>query len=468
VNAHRNLTQNSEVSAKNLERLSSGLKVNRGADGPAALQVSERLRAQTAGLDQAIENSQVGISLMQTTEAALDEVSRALINARQLAVHAANEAVNDPFMLQADQQEVNHILETVDRIAKDTQFGSINLLDGSAGTNGVTNGAGLEFIGATEKSQSSGVNGYEVTITHASTRAEHVGAKPLSQSVIDAGEQITLTEGGKTANFTTREGETVEQTLNRLGEVIKDSGLALELLRPEPGTTDGKLPQAVHLRHKQFGSEHNFTVASSSGGVLSAKGNTSEMVQNGTDVEGEINGGEASGRGQVLTGAHGAESVEGVQVRYGEEKAPAGGFAGTVTVSQNSRRFQVGANDGQMTAISLRSTHSWDLGKAVSNESGFNSLKDVNVLQADKATDSIRVIDKALEEVNSFRGQMGVFQANSLESNLNYLRIARENVIGSESVIRDADMADEMMQNTRNQIMLQSSTAMLVQANQNP
>ena len=183
-------------------------------------------------------------------------------------------------MLQADQQEVNYILETVDRITKDTQFGSINLLDGSAGTNGVTNGAGLEFIGATEKSQSSGVNGYEVNITHASTRAEHVGAKPLSQSVIDAGEQITPTEGGKTANFTTREGETVEQTLNRLGEAIKDSGLALELLRPEPGTTDGKLPQAVHLWHKQFGSEHNFTVASSTGGVLSVKGNTSKMVQN--------------------------------------------------------------------------------------------------------------------------------------------------------------------------------------------
>jgi flagellin len=106
-------------------------------------------------------------------------------------------------MLQADQQEVNYMLETVDRIAKDTQFGSINLLDGSAGTNGVTNGAGLEFIGATEKSQSSGVNGYEVNITHASTRAEHVGAKPLSQSVIDAGEQITLTKGGKMADFTT-------------------------------------------------------------------------------------------------------------------------------------------------------------------------------------------------------------------------------------------------------------------------
>ena len=171
VNTHRNLTQNSQVNAKNLERLSSGLKINRGADGPAALQVSERLRAQTAGLDQAIENSQVGVSLMQTTEAALDEVSRALVNARQLAVHAANEAVNDEFMLQADQQEVDNILETVDRIAKDTQFGNVSLLDGSAGTNAVTNGANLQFIGASEKSQGSGVNGYGVTITHASTRA---------------------------------------------------------------------------------------------------------------------------------------------------------------------------------------------------------------------------------------------------------------------------------------------------------
>ena len=85
----------------------------------------------------------------------------------------------------------------MDRIAKDTQFGNVSLLDGSAGTNAVTNGANLQFIGASEKSQGSGVNGYGVTITHASTRAEHVGVKPLSQSAIDAGEQITITEGAR-------------------------------------------------------------------------------------------------------------------------------------------------------------------------------------------------------------------------------------------------------------------------------
>ncbi|MGA0405829.1 MAG: hypothetical protein ACO3O4_11805 [bacterium] len=113
VNAHRNLVVNNGKQAEAMEHLSSGLKVNRGADGPASLVISERLRAQTAGLKQAIDNSEAGISLVQTAEAALDEVSSALITARQLAVHAANEAVNDEVMLQADQKEINNILATI-------------------------------------------------------------------------------------------------------------------------------------------------------------------------------------------------------------------------------------------------------------------------------------------------------------------------------------------------------------------
>ena len=123
INSHRNLLINNTEQAKVMERLSSGLKINRGADGPAALVISERLRSQTAGLEQAIDNSEAGISLVQTAEAALDEVSASLINARQLAVHAANEAVNDEFMLRANQQEIENILATVNRIAQSTQYG---------------------------------------------------------------------------------------------------------------------------------------------------------------------------------------------------------------------------------------------------------------------------------------------------------------------------------------------------------
>jgi len=107
------------------------------------------------------------------------------------------------------------------------------------------------------------------------------------------------------------------------------------------------------------------------------------------------------------------------------------------------------------------------LGRGQANGSGFDSLAQVKVMNSEQAQDAIRVIDKAIEEVNSKRGEMGAFQKNNLESNLNYLRIAHENSVSSESVIRDADMADEMATFTRNQIMMEASTSMLAQANQN-
>ena len=158
MNTHRNLTSTSQANARNLERLSSGLKINRGADHPANLQISERLRAQMAGVQQASSNSEQAVSMVQTAEAAMDEVSRALINARQLAIHAANEGVNDSFMLQSDQQEIDNILTTINRVANQAQYGNNYLLDGSRSGNGVTVGADLEFVGATHEAQPSGVN----------------------------------------------------------------------------------------------------------------------------------------------------------------------------------------------------------------------------------------------------------------------------------------------------------------------
>ena len=133
INSHRNLILNNTNQARTMERLSSGLKINRGADGPASLVISERLRAQTAGLEQAIDNSAAGIALVQTAEGALNEMSAILINARQLAVASANEAVNDEFMLRANQQEIDNIIATVNRIAQNTEFGNNKLLDGSKG-----------------------------------------------------------------------------------------------------------------------------------------------------------------------------------------------------------------------------------------------------------------------------------------------------------------------------------------------
>ena len=207
INTHRSVVNNSNAQEKTMEKLSSGLKINRAADGPAQLQISENLRAQSAGLSQAIDNSEMAISLLQTAEGGLDEVSRALVTARQLAVHAGNEGANDPLMLEADQAELQNIIEQINRVASSTQYGHNYLLDGSRAGNGVTTGDYLEFIDAGAVAHSSGPGGYAIDIKQAATRSIHSGSVALSQAIIDSGEQITISEGGKTVNFLTEKGK---------------------------------------------------------------------------------------------------------------------------------------------------------------------------------------------------------------------------------------------------------------------
>ena len=506
INSHKNLLINNTEQAKVMERLSSGLKINRGADGPAALVISERLRSQTAGLEQAIDNSEAGISLVQTAEAALDEVSASLINARQLAVHAANEAVNDEFMLRANQQEIENILATVNRIAQSTQYGKKNLLDGSKGASGVVSGADLEFVDATQATKSSGATGYDVYIAQAACRAEVGGSVPLTNEIIDKCEQITIIEGSKTVNFHSIKGETVETNLNVLSAAIKEAELDIDLIRASEKGTDPNTPQNITLRHQQFGSDYTFKVSSSTEGLLSTKSNIYDTIENGLDVAGEINGEEATGSGQVLTGNTGNSNTEGLAIRYKGHSLPGdshssntatesyleqtqvsemhrgernrlpqmseaelaeciGALAGTVTVSQNSLVFQIGSNAEQTTSLALRNMRTSNLGAGVENLSGFQSLAEIDITNAAKAQDTMSILDRALEEVSSTRAEIGAFQKNNLESNLNYLRIAHENVQSAKSIIRDADMAEEMTAFTRNQIMTESATAMLAQAN---
>jgi len=466
VNTHRSVLNNSAAQQKTMEKLSSGLKINRAADSPAQLQISENLRAQAAGLRQAIDNSEMAVSLVQTAEAGLSEVSRALVQARQLAVHAGNEGVNDPNMMLADQREFNNILDQINRVASSTQYGQNYLLDGSRSGNGLTIGENLEFVEAGVNASSSGTGGYDITIKQAATRSFQSGTVALTQAMIDSGEQITISEGGRVVNFKTVKGQSVEQTMNDLTAAIDEAGVQLDLIRPHSSTTDSHTPQLISLRHKKFGSEHTFQVASNTVGLVSSVSNINELIANGTDVIGEINGEETIGKGQVLTGAPAAGTTEGIKIRYTGESAPVGGKAGTITFVQNSLTFQIGGNANQFSQFSLRSMKAADLGRGESNTSGFKNLDEVKMLSSAQAQDAIAVIDKAIEEVNSNRGEMGAFQKNNLESNLNYLRIAHENTVSSESVVRDADMAHEMAEFTRHQIMTEASTAMLAQANQ--
>ncbi|MBF0289972.1 MAG: flagellin [SAR324 cluster bacterium] len=459
LNTQRQLEKVNRASSRTLEHLSSGMKINRAADGPASLVISENMRAQISGLNQAVENSESGISMVQTAEGALAEVNRLLIDVRQLTIHASNEGVNDEKMLAADQAEITNALETIDRISTVSQFGTKRLLNGSRGANGVTNGEGLQFIAAGPNTKTSPVEGYAVVIDQVATKSVVAGQTALTQQMMDAGETFTVSEGGKTVSYTTMAGESVTSNLNEFETRINEAGLSLDLVRNDDGT--------IGLQHKEYGSEYEFSVASTTAGVLSKVGDVTDAAIKGLDARGTINGEETVGRGQVLTGKESAPSIAGLAVRYtGDKVTEEDQISGTVSVFQNSLIFQVGANEDQTVAVSIRNMAPRSLAQGVDTESGFKSLKEIDVTSFQGAQDAIKLIDKAIQQTTDERGKLGAFQKNTLQSTLNNLRNSSENLTAAESVIRDSDMAAEMSDFTRNQIMLQTSTAMLAQANQ--
>ncbi len=488
INAHRNLQKNQSNLSKTLEKLSSGLKINRAAEGPAALVISEQMRAQLAGMSQAIDNSETAISLVQTTEANMAEISNLLTSMRQLAIHAANEGVNDEIMVNADQKELENAMETIDRIAGQAQFGNKRLLDGSRGSAGTTTGENLEFVGATLDTGDSREHGFDVKVTQIATKASSEGQAALTQEIINAGERLTVIEQGKMATYITNKDDTAATAVQNLRSEAERKGLDLDISLMEDNR--------ISISHRKFGSEASFQISSSTAGVLSQVGGEIETAQEGTDIKGTINGESAIGKGQVLNGVKGAACVDGLSVRYyGDGKEgiippgcevadmqaedqeggpqpqviPAeGASVGRVFVAQNSMRFQVGANQNQTVGISIKSGHPESMSRGLANQSGFESLADVDLRTFQGAQDALMLIDSAINTVAADRGELGAFQKNTLESNLSNLRVANENLVSSESVIRDVDMAKEMAEFTKNQIMAQSATAMLAQANQVP
>jgi flagellin len=315
LTAHRHLINNDKQLTKTIENLSSGQKINRGADGPAALVISEGMRAQIASLQQAANNNESAISMVQTAEGALNEVSRLLVDMRQRAVSAANVGINDSNMANASQKEIENALDAIDRISDNTQFGSKHLLNGSA-----ESGVSAEAIG-------------EVA-------------------------------------------EVAESTAGAAEEEAAEAASAAAAVADAAGVEPGSLTKSL--------------------------------------------------------------------------------------------AFQIGAEKGQMVSASLPNVATNRLALGVENTSGFNSLADLDVTTGQGAQDAMGVIDKAIEEIAVARGDLGAFQKNTLESNLTSLRIQTENLVAAESTVRDADMAVELAAFTRNQIMTQSATAQLAQANAMP
>ncbi|MBT4290274.1 MAG: flagellin [Deltaproteobacteria bacterium] len=486
INTHRWMSNNHTGMVKTLEKLSSGQKINRASDGPASLVIAEHLKTQVMGTTQAIDNSEAAVSMIQTAEANLSEVNSLLGNIRQLILHSLNEGAHNDSSLTANQKEIDNAIGNIERIARSAQFGERKLLDGTNGTFGNATGENLKYISASTNTGDSREEGFDVKITSAATKTNVLGSTAVTQDILDAGETLIIIEDGKQARYTSNSDDTADTFIQNFRNAVDQKGIKVDVNLDESGK--------INMTHKLYGSRHGFQVVSSSSGILSEMGGELRVADKGDDVHGTINGETATGKGQYLSGIDGAKCVEGLTVRYtggdsdlippcriadkwveGEEppnelaEIPEGGVSvGRVFVTQNSIKFQIGGNGKQNADIAIGGVLPENIGKGVANVSGFDNLADIDVRNYQGAEDALMLVDQAMQDTLEARGSLGAFQKNSLESNLSNLRIANENLISSESVIRDTDMAKEMATYTKNMIKDNTSAAMFAQANQLP
>lgn len=450
LNAQNNLNRSSSALSTSVERLSSGLKVNKGADGPAALVISEKQRAQIAGLQQAIENSNKAVSLVQTAEGALGEINDLLVKVRSLALDSANAGVNDADALAANQAEINNALDTIDRIASNTQFGTKKLLDGSAGISGTASDPDVKFL---KGSSATTAGAYAVAVT---TKAERATVTATAQTAVLAADE-TLTINGVAIEMSA--GLTQNQVVDKINENSAQTGVTAEI-------SGG----ATRLYSQAFGSNASISVVSNvAAGATSSGFGTGISNDTGVDVIGTIGGVSFTGTGNILKAASGV--AKGLTVQFATDGADATssvtGAQGNVTVANNSLVFQIGPNQNQTARVTIDKVEASALGIGVQGNQ-FASLADIDVSSATKAQDAIGVIDKAINDVTNLRGDLGAFQQNTLTSTSNNLRTTLENTTNAESVIRDTDFASEIANFTKNQVLVQAGISILQNANQTP
>ena len=369
INAQNNLSKASRGLSQSIERLSSGIKVNRGADGPAALVISEKQRAQIAGLRQAIDNSEKAVSLVQTAEGALNEINSLLVKVRSLALDSANAGVNDTDALAANQAEISNALITINRVASNTQFGTKKLLDGSAGVQGTSNDADTSVLKATTDTVA---GTYAIAVTTVGERA-NVTAGTGQTAALAADETLTINGVAVTLNAGLSQAEVV----TRINEFTSQTGAVADV---DSG--------ALRLRSVAYGSDADISVVSNVAAAANSTGlGTTALTDTGVNIAGTIGGTAFTGQGNVLTATSGA--AKGLSVRLADDGSDptqtVTGAQGSVTVIDNSLTFQIGPNQNQTAKVAIGEVSSSALGVSVSGNQ-FNSLADIDITSASRAS----------------------------------------------------------------------------------
>ncbi|MCD6574550.1 flagellin [Candidatus Aerophobetes bacterium] len=477
LNAWRQLNLVSNELSKSVEKISSGYRINRAADDPAGLVLSENLRAQVVGMDQALSNTQDGISMIQTAEGALTEIHSLLDSMRSLALHAANTAAATPEAIAADQEQLDSAINSINRIATTTAYAGKKLLNGSAGKQAEIKNASYVSDVDIGDTTAEGIVYVTVNITSAATKAE-LGSGEVTYvsggaNLGTAGVTSTINING--VGIALSGGVTVNSAIDKINEALIENDVAIRAEWVDAGGTGGY----IVLRQQNYGSGYLIDLYDEKNWIVS--GDITQHAR-GTNIVGtftyeriDLSGGSAytstvsaTGNGLTLVGVE--DSVLAglsITVQSGQNSDSAT-LTAAVRLYNAPLTFQIGGNAGETYQASLGDMRPSKLGSSVATN-GLNDLKSGGSydLSTDPQT-AIEVIDQAISDVSTERAKLGAIQANVLESNYRNLGIARENLQASESRIRDVDMAREMMNFTKNQILTQAATAMLAQANTLP
>ncbi|MBN1053523.1 flagellin [Clostridium botulinum] len=442
MNAHRNMGMNTVNSGKSMEKLSSGLRINRAGDDAAGLAISEKMRGQIRGLDQAQRNSQDGISLIQTAEGALNETHSILQRMRELSVQGANDTNNENDRGQI-QKEMDQLRNEIDRISDTTEFNTKKLLNGDSDVKsklGTALDGNIKVTGASDKT----VAGTEFAIT----KVEEATATKATTAIAtnaDTTDKVTLKVGDKKLELAS--GTKKEDIVDKVNEFLKKEGI--------DATASAESNKLVITSNK-VGSDVKLAKITDDS---AAKGTeAAATVADGTNAKITVDGvaDKIEGKGNTIEINDEIVGAKGLTIDVKSAVTSADTTTGKVTIDSVGMNLQIGANEGQNIALSI--------GNMSSKELGVDSI---DVSDAKKSDVAVTTIQSAIDKVSAERSKLGAYQ-NRLEHTINNLGTSSENLTAAESRVRDVDMAKEMMAFSKNNILSQAAQAMLAQANQQP